>query len=220
VAFPRQPVGRLEIVNTSQSSVLHVRALNLIDDGRQMAFPITPDSRVERVDFFDLKLYDRQDALPRAYLAGRSQVLDDAAVAARLSAPDFEPRAEVALASSATARELQAAPDTGSVAFEIDRPEQVRLAVRTDAERYLVLSDSWYPGWTATIDGIAVPIERANILFRAVTVPPGAHVVEFRYEPRSVQIGAMLSAGGLAVAAVLVAGAFAWSRRRGDGGAS
>jgi hypothetical protein len=220
VEFPRQPVGRLEIVNTGQSSVLHVRALNLIDDGRQMAFPITPDSRVERVDFFDLKLYDRQDALPRAYLAGRSQVVDDAAVAARLSVPDFEPRAEVALASSPTARELQAAPDAGSVTFETDEPERVRLAVRTDAEQYLVLSDSWYPGWTATVDGVAVPIERANILFRAVAVPPGAHMVEFRYEPRSVQIGAMLSAAGLAVAAVLAAGAFVWSRRRRAGGAS
>ena len=86
--------------------------------------------------------------------------------------------------------------------------------MRARSESYLVLSDSWYPGWLATVDGVDVPIERANILFRAVRVPPGDHTVEFRYEPRSVSTGALVSAGSIGAAVVLFGGLWLWSGRR------
>ena len=79
---------------------------------------------------------------------------------------------------------------------------------------YLVLSDSWYPGWVAAVDGAEVPIERANLLFRAVRLPPGEHVVEFRYEPRSVRLGALVSAGSIVASIVLLVGLGVWQRRR------
>jgi hypothetical protein len=214
VEFPRQPISVLEIVNTSTSAVLSVRSLNLIDDVREMAFPITPDSQVERLDFFDVKLYDRRDALPRAFLMGTARVLDDGEAGARLADPSFNPRAEVILAPSAGAQPLAGPGQRATATFEADASERVRIAVRTDAESYLVLSDSWYPGWVATVDGEEAPIERANLLFRAVRVPPGSHTVEFRYEPQSVRTGALVSAGSIVVTVGLFAGLGLWSRRR------
>ena len=214
LSFPRQPIVVLEIVNTSPSAVLNVRSLNLIDDGRQMAFPITPDSRIERVDFFDVKLYDRQDALPRAYLVEAARVLEDGEAVARLADPAFDPRAEVVLAPSASAQPLAGPPGSAPGTFEVDRAERVRIAVRARSESYLVLSDSWYPGWVATVDGVAAPAERANVLFRAVRVPPGDHTVEFRYEPGSVRMGALVSAGSIVVTVALFVGLGLWSRRR------
>jgi hypothetical protein len=214
IEFPRQPISVLEIVNTSPGTVLNVRSLNLIDDGRQMAFPLTPNSRIERLDFFDLKLYDRHDALPRAYLVEGARVVEDVEAAARLADPSFDPRAEVVLAPSASAQALAGAPRTTPGTFAVDGAEHVRIAVRARADSYLVLSDSWYPDWVATVDGVAVPIERANILFRAVRVAAGEHTVEFRYEPRSLRSGALVSAGSIVAAVALFVGWRLWSRRR------
>ena len=66
----------------------------------------------------------------------------------------------------------------------------------------LVLSDSYYPGWTAQVDGAPSPILRANGLYRAVAIPAGRHQVVFEYRPSSFRNGAWLSA---ASALVLVA---------------
>ena len=50
-----------------------------------------------------------------------------------------------------------------------------------------------FPGWTATIDGEATPIRPANLAMRAIAVPDGAHVVEFRYRPASFRLGLVLA---------------------------
>ena len=95
----------------------------------------------------------------------------------------------------------------------------MRLRLTAGREQYLVLSDSWYPGWRAVVDGIEVPIERANLLFRAVRLDSGAHVVEFRYEPGWFRLGWVVSAISLALAALLWgAVALQWrpNRPRGD----
>ena len=64
-----------------------------------------------------------------------------------------------------------------------------------EQDGYLVLTDAYYPGWIATVDGQPAHIERADILFRAVKVPAGQHRVEFRYQPQSFAIGAVISIG-------------------------
>jgi uncharacterized membrane protein YfhO len=98
----------------------------------------------------------------------------------------------------------------GEVTFETDDPEHVVLRVRAPRRGFLVLADQWFPGWQATVDGTPVEIARANYVFRAVEVPAGDSRVEFRYRPRSVMVGALVSAVTLLG---VVAGLFA-SRRR------
>ncbi len=57
----------------------------------------------------------------------------------------------------------------------------------------LVLSDNWYPGWKATVDGRDADVERVDYLFRGVRLGAGTHTVEFRYEPLSFRIGWIVS---------------------------
>ncbi len=99
----------------------------------------------------------------------------------------------------------------GEVALIVDEPERVAVSVVTDRSAWLVLVDTDYPGWEATLDGQRVAIRRANGAFRAVEVPAGRHEVAFMYRPLSLRVGAAISGTALAVCIGLVSRA---SRRR------
>ncbi len=72
------------------------------------------------------------------------------------------------------------------------------------AAGYLVLTDTFYPGWKAFIDGAPSPILRANYLMRAVPLAAGPHTVTFVYDPLSFRLGAGLSLGALGCVVVYV----------------
>jgi uncharacterized membrane protein YfhO len=69
----------------------------------------------------------------------------------------------------------------------------VSIHVTSNDDAVLVLADSYYPGWRAYVDGSEIDILRANYFFRAVRVPPGNHFIEFKYEPRSFELGLLIS---------------------------
>jgi hypothetical protein len=90
--------------------------------------------------------------------------------------------------------------------------EALRVEAEAPAEGTLVIGDAWWPGWEATLDGVAVPIFPADVLVRAVRWPAGRHVLEMRYRPPEVTYGLWLSfAGLLATAAGMIS-----LRRRGE----
>ena len=70
---------------------------------------------------------------------------------------------------------------------------EVTLSVEAEEPALVILTDSYYPGWTAYVDGVQKPIWRANSLFRAVEVPSGKHVLDFKYRPRSFRLGCAIS---------------------------
>ena len=47
----------------------------------------------------------------------------------------------------------------------------------------LLLNDVWHPWWRATVDGKSREILKADVIFRAVSVPPGRHMVRFTFHP-------------------------------------
>jgi hypothetical protein len=79
---------------------------------------------------------------------------------------------------------------------------RVTVRVHLEAPGLLVLGDTYYPHWTATVDGEPARVHRANYLFRAVPVPAGTHVVEFVYRPR--HFYAALGVSALAMVAGLI----------------
>ena len=83
---------------------------------------------------------------------------------------------------------------------------------------YLVLDDSFFPGWKATVDGRDTRILPANVNFRAVAVPAGFHRVSFRYRPASAVVGAGISLGtALLLAGAALVLAVRGRRRRSEG---
>ena len=73
------------------------------------------------------------------------------------------------------------------------------LEIKTNAtsEKMVILSDTWYPGWRATVDGQPAQIYKTNCIMRGVIVPPGEHVVRMFYDPTSFKIGLAITLLGL-----------------------
>ena len=60
---------------------------------------------------------------------------------------------------------------------------EIVIEAESPSGGYVVLNDPYHPWWFATVDGVDAPILRANMLFRAVAVPPGRHAVRFTFRP-------------------------------------
>jgi uncharacterized membrane protein YfhO len=102
---------------------------------------------------------------------------------------------------------------TGQVEITTYRPEEVELSAHMQTAGLVVLSDSYYPGWQAYVDGAGVPIVRANYFVRGVYVRAGDRHIVFRYRPLSHRVGALISL--LTAGAVLLAMIWRMIRRRG-----
>ncbi|MCD6290963.1 MAG: YfhO family protein [Anaerolineae bacterium] len=193
-----------------------VRGVTLIDERTRqfVALVVSPDGRLRRVHSGDVKVYELKDSPGRAYVIGRARVIpDDEAAIAALADWSFTPRRELILSIG----EPRSGPvDVGKARIIVDRPEEVVVEANLTAAGYLVLNDTYYPGWHATVDGYPVPILRANFLFRAVALSPGEHVVTFRYVPETFRKGWALSVVGVTCTALLgLLGV--WRTRRGKG---
>lgn len=152
-------------------------------------------------------------AFPRAYFVDEVRAVPDRAAVLAAVEPvqrGEPPRAtvdtrHVALLETDHAPAL-APVDPASpaeVAWDRALPDRLELTTRTDAPRLLVLSEMFFPGWRATVDGVETEIFRANYLFRGIVVPPGRHAISFVYRPASVVVGAALSAVASLVAVAL-----------------
>lgn len=90
------------------------------------------------------------------------------------------------------------------VAYE---PNYLKYEVESDKGGTVVFSEIYYPGWQSMIDGKEVPHGRANYILRAMNVPAGKHVIEFRFDPKSLHVTetiAFVSIGLLVLLACVV----------------
>jgi Bacterial membrane protein YfhO len=137
-------------------------------------------------------LYKIDQPVPRSYIVNRSAVERDAMrTLQRLASEEFNPAAEVLLD-----REFRISPQSRFLAKSkiLDyRNTLVTIETETNGDGVLVLLDSYYPGWKAYVDGKETQIARANHFYRAVPLPQGRHVVEFKYEPLSFKLGLLIS---------------------------
>lgn len=146
-------------------------------------------------------VYQRDSAFPRArFTADFVLAGGPASAAAALAALSPGARQVVLEASKAEVGRSPSPRANGSVKITSLEAERIVLEVEAGVPGFVVLSDSWNPGWKARVDGRVVPILRADILFRAVAVPEGISRVELDFQPRSLVLGA----GVAAVAAALL----------------
>ena len=183
-----------------------------------------------------MEVWINSRAQPRAYLVPAARAVGSAEAAwEAVAAPSFNPRRTVVLEGVAPGPHPRPPPEQapgegtrslpannqnapGSARLTSDRPQRVAIAVEAAADAWLVLADAWFPGWTATLDGVSTPVLRANYLVRAVAVPAGRHEVVFSYDPPGYATGRTVSSVAWGVlGAALVAVVLLGRRRRHSG---
>lgn len=148
------------------------------------------------------------DPLPRAYAVShyvRTNTEEETLAAIRATRASMGDTVVLESASPGfPARSRRSQP--GSVVIERYSSNEVVLNVRTADHALVVLTDAYYPGWVASLDGAETPILRANSLFRAVEVAPGEHTVVFRYRPIALYVGAGLTFASILLLAIMLTG--------------
>jgi Bacterial membrane protein YfhO len=164
-------------------------------------------------------VYRNADALPRVFVVDRQRTVhSESAQLATVTAPGFDGRA-VAVTSAPLAGLPQApavgvtrAP-TGATAHLVSYSGQ-RAVIRATAtaRSLLVLTDDFYPGWSATVDGHPATVQRVDYLLRGVALTPGSHTIVFSYQPASWTVGWLIS--GISALGLLAAVGTALAARR------
>jgi hypothetical protein len=164
----------------------------------------------------DIRVLENTTALPRAFLVPSARVAPSlgSALNEMVHRP-FQPDQEVILAADANTEAPglttnRGGTGTATITSYADASVEIHTSASSDA--WLVLSDTYYPGWVATVDGQRTAILRGDVLFRVVPVPAGEHDVEFRFEPNSVQLGLWVSLASLLALVVAVVVAGGWVR--------
>ncbi|MFI5298748.1 MAG: hypothetical protein ACHREM_11680 [Polyangiales bacterium] len=170
-----------------------------------------------------IRLYRVRDVLPRVRFAASAFVAaGESEAAARVMSAGFDPGREVvlegvpsAIASSVSAPSAPSAPalpaedapvasrPLGEASIVRDRPGELEATFSAPTDGWLVVTDTHYPGWHASIDDVEVPIALANLSQRAVQVHAGAHRMRMIYRPVAAKLGGCISAIAIATCALL-----------------
>jgi hypothetical protein len=184
-----------------------------------VVFPSQPKLQIEGLGTVyedpQIRIDELSDSWPRAWLVHHYVVRRDSMeILALLSRFDYR---KMALFEEDPGCAIEE-PSAAEAVPEIVRyePARVDIEVQAAAPALLVLSDLFYPGWEATVDGRPAEILRANYVMRAVAIPKGAHEVRFLYRPASFRAGETASAAGCLAVALLILSHVWTRRRRGD----
>ncbi len=137
------------------------------------------------------KVEEFRDALPRAFLVGRSIHGREPHLLNTYYDESFDPLQEVLLSGEVP---LQTQNDfSGQLKKITYSPNSVQLLTDQNAEGFLVLLDTWFPGWEVKVDGEPEQIHRGNYFYRAVKLSPGSHTIKFSYVPEGFKMGLGIS---------------------------
>jgi len=195
-----QQITNISVEATLPSGSFVLRGLSLIHQptttSRSVILSTEGDYR--QVHSGDVKIYENRSVLPRAFVVHQTQIVENEAQAiAFMQSTQFDPAnmlvrlpnddEPVGLAFSG-----QPSPSDAAT-IVLYTPERVEIETTLDSPGWLLLTDTYYPGWQASIDGQPVDILQANVLFRAIPVSAGNHRVVFEFKPRSLRWGASIT---------------------------
>ena len=154
-----------------------------------------------------IAVFENKSVLARAFVVpqdGAEVVADPAAQLDRLKDPEFDPLRRVVIPEPLPAAGPGDSPFTSGVQLLEARNNSSAFQTRTPAAGVFVLSQMYYPGWRATVDGREAKVLAVDFALTGIALPAGTHEVRFTFEPRSFKIGAVISLVSLAAIAGLL----------------
>jgi hypothetical protein len=209
----RVSVKRIVFDYLVPESSLNLYRLSFFDATTQASSPVTllhealgePDRWQERLFSDGVGIFENRKALPRAWLASQVLSLTQAQVLHTIQTgrlPDGQPFDPRHTALIEEGKSLDFGPlDPVKVKAEVadEGPNRLTVVMVSDRPAFLILSEVFLPGWTATLDGAQVAINRTNYLLRGLLVPAGSHQIRFVYTPPGIARGMLISIGALVV---------------------
>ncbi len=182
---------------------LTVRSSNLSD-------VLADSSRWNYVgDVNETLIFENLRAMPRVWLvpevvsAKRNEVLTSIRTSKLPSGRIFNP-SEMALVEEPIKFKAQN-PDlaaTAKIIKLLDR--KIEIEASSSSPSYLVLSDIYYPGWKATVDGEKTQVFKTNFVLRGIVIPAGKHLVKFEFKPISFHLGVGITAATLVLLGYMI----------------
>ncbi|MEK7790431.1 MAG: YfhO family protein, partial [Deltaproteobacteria bacterium] len=175
-------------IDLKLAGMLHVKYL--LQGERDFLFgDLKPVFRAEGIN-----IYENPYFFPKAFLVQNYRVItEEEGLLHALTDLQFDPKKELLLEEEPLQRPAPRPFALGMTQLVDYSPNKVELITDSKEEAYLVLSDTYYPGWKATVDGKEEKIYRANGVLRAISVPGGKHLVQFLYRPKTLLIGGLFS---------------------------
>jgi hypothetical protein len=168
--------------------------------GRQ---PNRPDMQEVFTGLSGIKVWRNPDPMPRVWAVHQvKQVNDDADLRRMVQDPTVDFHREAAVLGEVPA--LQACPGEDQVRLTRRRTDRLTVSAKLSCTGMVILSETYYPGWTATVDGHPARVWEVWGALRGVLVPGGEHEVKFSYRPLSVYAGAALTTLGVLFTLILV----------------
>lgn len=169
-----------------------IAGLALVDSGRKFQQIVPGNYKLAHSG--DVKVYENLDVLPRAFLVNEWSYAPDVDSAVAMMMDNFDPRTQAVIEGSGEAVSSQG---EGTAEVTSYAPEKIIIQVNNPSNSLLVITDAFYPGWTATVDGRDTPIEKVNGMFRGIQLPANAQQIEMTYSPNTVRTGARLTLVGI-----------------------
>ncbi len=141
----------------------------------------------------DVHLYRFNGALPRAWLVHNARVVAPDKIYETLNGDDFDPSRSVALIAQPTIVLSATVASADAVEIVHHAAGQLSVRARTSADGVLVVSEIFYPGWKARVDGQPASLLPADGVLMALPLASGAHQIELTFEPDLVKIGTLIS---------------------------
>ena len=104
----------------------------------------------------------------------------------------FDPAKETLVSASSVLDVLPGA-EGDKLSLGKETPNSVRISAELTGKKFIVLNDTYYPGWEVYIDGAKETLYRANGIFRGVVCPEGKHDILFKYNPKALKLGGLIS---------------------------
>jgi hypothetical protein len=174
----------------------------------------SPERWRKLAEFGEVEVYENLKTLPRAWFTPRAILMPSLEVLRTIKtgrlkdgAP-FDSNATVLLENELFSKRQLKTPLANSGATELPKaevkvtayhPNRIEVQTNNPSAGFLVLSEIYYRGWEAWVDGQRASVDRVNFTLRGVELPPGQHKVEFKFRAHSFRTGAAWSAVGLAL---------------------
>ncbi|PIV00238.1 hypothetical protein COS54_03325, partial [Candidatus Shapirobacteria bacterium CG03_land_8_20_14_0_80_39_12] len=162
----------------------------------------------EKISFGSVAILENNNSFPRAFLVKEIKVVKNEKKSTEEIVKNLNNLKNIAVVES---QENLALPFSNinpkfpsSVKFLSYNSGEVKLNVESPQNSFLVLTDTYFPGWKAFVDNKETKIYKTNLSFRGIFIPEGKHEIVFVYQPLSFEIGKYISLGTLCLLMVIL----------------